>query len=133
MSLKKDILDYDAYKILSWPFYTSTKQFADYTALDQLPKVKLMFDYQFNKDEKFGKISLKVKNPSASIAFFMFMDVLNASTQLPILPIYWNDNYVTLLPGEERTYEASYFLSDSDGSRPLLEAKAWNVDKETIK
>lgn len=133
LSLKKDILDYDAYKILSWPFYTSTKQFADYTALDQLPKVKLMFDYQFNKDEKFGKISLKVKNPSASIAFFMFMDVLNASTQLPILPIYWNDNYVTLLPGEERTYEASYFLSDSDGSRPLLEAKAWNVDKETIK
>ena len=133
LSEKKDILDYEAYKKLSWPFYTPTKQFADFTALDKLPKVKLGYDYQFSKDEKFGKISLKVKNPSSAIAFFLYMDVVNPATQQPILPVYWNDNYVTLLPGEERTYEASYFLSDSDGSRPVLEVKAWNVEKETIK
>ncbi len=133
LSKKKDILDYEAYKKLSWPFYTATKQFADFTALDQLPKVNLNYDYQFNQDEKFGKITLKVKNPSTSIAFFIFLDVVNPSTQQPILPIYWNDNYVTLLPGEERTYDASYFLSDSDGNRPVLEVKAWNVGKETIK
>jgi exo-1,4-beta-D-glucosaminidase len=133
LSLKKDILDYEAYKKLSWPFYTPTKQFADYTALDKLPKVKLSFDYQFSKDEKFGKVSLKVKNPSQSIAFFMFLDVINPSTLLPILPVYWNDNYVTLLPGEERTYEANYYLSDSDGSKPVLEVRGWNVEKETIK
>ncbi len=133
ISTKKDILDYEAFKKLSWPYYTPTSQFADYTALDQLPKVKLDYNYTFNKDEKFGKITLKVKNPSNSIAFFMFMDVINPSTQLPILPVYWNDNYVTLLPGEERSYDASYFLSDSDGNKPVLEVKAWNVEKETIK
>ncbi len=133
LSAKKDILDYEAYKKLSWPFYTPTKQFADYTALDKLPRIKLGYDYQFSKDEKFGKISLKVKNPSSAIAFFLYMDVINPATQQPILPVYWNDNYVTLLPGEERTYEASYFLSDSDGSRPVLEVKGWNVGKETIK
>ena len=133
LSLKKDILDYDAYKKLSWPFYTPTKQFADFTALDQLPKVQLNYTYLFSKDEKFGKISLKIKNPSATIAFFMFMDVINPATHLPILPIYWNDNYVTLLPGEERTYDASYYLTDSDGGRPLLEVRAWNVEKKTIK
>jgi exo-1,4-beta-D-glucosaminidase len=47
--------------------------------------------------------------------------------------VYWNDNYVTLLPGEERTYEANYYLSDSDGSKPVLEVRGWNVEKETIK
>ncbi len=133
LSVKKDILDYEAYKKLSWPYYTPTSQFADFTALDQLPKIKLGYDYKFSKDEKFGKISLKVKNPSKSIAFFLFLDVLNPSTHLPILPVYWNDNYVTLLPGEERTYESSYFLSDSDGSKPVLEVKAWNVEKAEIK
>jgi exo-1,4-beta-D-glucosaminidase len=133
LSLKKDILDYEAYKKLSWPFYTPTKQFADYTALDKLPKVKLSYDYQFSKDEKFGKVSLKVKNSSQSIAFFMFLDLINPSARLPILPVYWNDNYVTLLPGEERTYDANYYLSDSDGSKPVLEVRGWNVEKETLK
>ncbi len=133
LSLKKDILDYEGSKKLSWPFYTPTSQFADYTALDKLPKVKLETNYQFEKDEKFGKVILKVKNPSASIAFFTYLDVIDQVTKKPILPVYWDDNYVTLLPGEERTYAASYFLSDSDGNRPLLEIRAWNVDKEILK
>ncbi len=133
LSEKKDVLDYEAYKKLSWPFYTPTSQFADYTALDKLPKVKLGYDYAYSQEGKFGKIRLKVKNSSPTIAFFMFLDVLNPATKLPILPIYWNDNYVTLLPGEERTYEASYFLSDSNGAKPLLEVKGWNVDKQIIK
>ena len=133
LSEKKDVLDYEAYKKLSWPFYTPTSQFADYTALDKLPKVKPGYDYVYSQDGKFGKIRLKVKNSSPTIAFFMFLDVLNPATHLPILPIYWNDNYVTLLPGEERTYEASYFLSDSNGAKPLLEVKGWNVDKQIIK
>jgi len=133
LSMKKDILDFEASKKLPWPYYTPTSHFADYTALDQLPKVKLTYDYQFVKDDQFGKVTLKVKNPSASIAFFMFLDVINPATQQPVLPVYWNDNYVTLLPGEERTYDASYFLSDSDGNRPILEVKGWNVEKEIIK
>ncbi len=133
LSIKKDILDYTASKKLSWPFYTPTSQFADFTALDKLPKVKLQYDYQFTKDEKFGKITLKVKNPSGAIAFFMFLDALDLSTAKPILPVYWDDNYVTLLPGEERTYNASYFLADSDGNKPVLKINAWNVEPETLK
>ncbi|MGV8096623.1 MAG: sugar-binding domain-containing protein [Mangrovibacterium sp.] len=129
LSRKKDILDYEASKKLEWPYYTPTKQFADYTALDQLPKVKLNFDYQYTKDEQFGKASLTVKNTSETIAFFNFLDVLDPKTGLPVLPIYWSDNYVTLLPGEERTYEAKFFLSDFNGEKPAIEVRGWNVDK----
>jgi exo-1,4-beta-D-glucosaminidase len=129
LSKKKDILDYEASKKLEWPYYTPTKQFADYTALDQLPKVKLGFNYQYTKDEQFGKASLTIKNPTEAIAFFNFLDVLDPETGLPVLPIYWSDNYVTLLPGEERTYEAKFFLSDFNGQKPVIEVRGWNVDK----
>jgi len=133
LSLKKDILDYEAARKLPWPYYTPTKQYADYTALDELSKVQLTYDYQFSKDDKNGIIKLKVKNPSATIAFFLFFDVLNLSTDKPILPIYFGDNYVTLLPGEERTYTAKYFLKDSDGNKPVLKVNGWNVDMVTLK
>jgi exo-1,4-beta-D-glucosaminidase len=133
LSLKKDVLDYEAAGKLPWAFYTPTKQFADYTSLNKLPKVKLQCDYLFAKDEKSGKITVKIKNPSETIAFFISLDVVNPETGKPVLPVFWNDNYVTLLPGEERTYEANYRLSDYSGDKPSLEVYAWNVDKETLK
>jgi exo-1,4-beta-D-glucosaminidase len=132
LSTKKDILDYNAAKKLSWAFYTPTKQFADYTALNQLPKVKMNFDYQFTKGDESGEITLKVKNSADAIAFFLFMDVVDQQTGKPILPIFWDDNYVTLLPGEERTYRAKYFLRNSGGEKPVIKVNGWNVDKVIV-
>jgi len=73
-----------------------------------------------------------VKNPTETIAFFNFLDVIDPQTQQPVLPVYWNDNYVSLLPGEERTYEAKFFLTDMKGEKPVLEVRGWNVEKTTI-
>ena len=131
LSKKKDILDYEAAKKLPWAYYTPTKQFADYTALDQLPKVKLNFEYQFTKSAESGEISLTVKNPSDAIAFFIYLDAVDQTTGKPILPVFWNDNYITLLPGEERTYKANYFLRDSGSDKPVIKVNGWNVDMIT--
>ena len=133
LSLKKDIMDYAAGRKLPWEYYTPTKQYADFTALNRLPKVTLSYDYSFEKDEKEGSVTLKVRNPSDAIAFFIFFDLLDPVTSKPILPIYWNDNYVTLFPGEERTYTAKYFLKDSGEGKPVVKVKAWNVDMATLK
>jgi len=134
LSQKKDVLDYAAAKRLEWPYYTPCSQYADYTALDKLPKIKLEYDYSYSKDNNFGKVSLKLKNPSDAIAFFIFMDVVDPETEEPVLPVYWSDNYISLLPGEEREYEAKFFLSDMKTERtPVLKIKAWNVDQVTLK
>ena len=132
LSTKKDALDYEAAKNLSWPFYTPTKQFADYSALDNLPEVNLECSYSFSSNEKFGLIHLKLKNTSENIAFFNFLDVINPNTKQPILPIYWDDNYVSILPGEERKYEARFFLSDFNGEKPIVEISGWNVPKTKV-
>lgn len=132
LSTKPDVLDYEAAKALEWPFYTPTKEYADFTALDKLPKVQLEYDYQFEKGSENGKVTLKVTNPSGAIAFFTFFDLVDSTTDLPILPVYWNDNYVTLLPGESRTYDATFNLSDLKGDKPVLKVNAWNVDMITL-
>ncbi len=132
LSKKKDVLDYEASKELPWPYYTPSKQYADFTALDKLPKVKLNYEYTFEKEGKFGVVNLKVKNPSDAIAFFVFMDLDDSTTSKPILPVYWDDNYITLLPGEERSYQAKYFLEDASDNKPQLQIKAWNVEPVTL-
>ncbi|HVN57351.1 MAG TPA: glycoside hydrolase family 2 TIM barrel-domain containing protein [Bacteroidales bacterium] len=133
LSVKKDILDYKAAAKLPWPYYTPTNQYADFTALNTLPRVKLAMEYGYDRDEVFGTIKIKMKNTSPSIAFCICFDPRDASTGKPILPVYWNDNYVTLFPGEERTYSARYFLRDSKGDRPVIKVNAWNVDTTELK
>jgi exo-1,4-beta-D-glucosaminidase len=133
LSLKKDVLDYAASKKLPWPYYTPTKEFADYTKLNLLPDVNLNYDYQFSIDEKNGNIVVKLKNSSPSIAFFLFLDVLDPETRKPILPAYWSDNYVSLLPGEEKVLTCNFRLADFAGEKPLIEVRGWNVKKTALK
>ena len=133
LSLKEDVLDFEASKELDWPYYTPSKEYGDFSALDEMPEVVLSYDYTFVKEDDFGKIEMTITNPSDNIAFFIFLDVLNPSTLEPILPIYWNDNYITLMPGEKRSYDAHYFLSDSDGDKPTIKIKGWNVEELTVK
>ena len=104
LSTKKDIIDWDAAKKLDWPYYSPSKQYADYTGLAKLPKVELDYDYSYEKVDEMGNVTVKVTNPSSSIAFFTYFDLVGPSDDQPILPVYWNDNYITLMPGEERTY-----------------------------
>jgi exo-1,4-beta-D-glucosaminidase len=127
------VLDYKASEKLPWPYYTPTSQYADFTALNQLPKVKLDFDYQYTKDDKFGTITLKVRNQTGSIAFFICFDPRDPSTGKPVLPVYWDDNYVTLFPGEVRTYSAKYFLRDAGDGKPFINVNGWNVEMVSLK
>ncbi len=133
LSTKKDIIDWEAAKKLPWPFYSPSKQYADYTALEQLPKVKLDVDYRFTNDKKTGTATLEVTNPSSAIAFFIFFDLVDMETGEPVLPVFWDDNYVTLLPGESQTYRATFDLKQTNGKKPLLKIKAGNVDLVKLK
>jgi exo-1,4-beta-D-glucosaminidase len=49
-----------------------------------------------------------------------------------ILPVLWEDNYVSLLPGEERTVEARFPSKHSIGSHPTLKISGWNIEPETL-
>ena len=133
LSTKKDEIDWEAAKKLPWPFYSPSKQYADFTALDKLAKVELDYEYAFEKDAENGLVTLKVTNPSSTIAFFTFFDLIDSVNEKPILPIFWSDNYITLLPGEERTYTAKYNLENAEGEKPVVQVKAWNVNSITLK
>jgi exo-1,4-beta-D-glucosaminidase len=133
LSRKKDIPDYEAAARLPWAFYTPTKQYADFTELEKLPVTELKYDYNFEKVDEAGVVKLKVKNPSETIAFFLFFDLVEKDTGNPVLPVFWDDNYITLFPGEERILEAGYSLADTGGSKPELEVSGWNVEKVVLK
>jgi exo-1,4-beta-D-glucosaminidase len=44
-----------------------------------------------------------------------------------VLPIFWEDNYFSLLPGERLTIRGSYAVEDLRGEKPVLKISGWNV------
>jgi len=49
------------------------------------------------------------------------------------VPVFWDDNYISLLPGEERSISATFDSSDLNGKEPALEVAGYNVAPETVK
>lgn len=74
----------------------------DYTSLNTLPEADLSCRL-VDKSMADGKMKIAVKNNSGTVAFANRMRLVNKTTQKRVLPIIMSDNYVTLMPGEEKT------------------------------
>ena len=73
---------------------------------------------------------VRLRNPSSSLAFQTRLRVTKDGTDDEILPVFWDDNYITLLPGEEREVSATYAVKDLGGARPQLKVDGFNVAAE---
>jgi len=126
LSTKGDTLDKP--KTGSDWYYTPTKQFADFTALNNLPPVKLKVLAKSGRSGNEYATHVTVENPSKSLAFFVHLKVNDAKTGEEILPVIWEDNYFSLLPGEKRDITATYTLPRN--VKPTVEVQGWNVEPQ---
>ena len=124
LSAKLDTMDWKRRKDT---VYTPQKDFADLTGLNSLPQVKLdLKAHAMNEGER-TIIHLRVKNPSASVAFMVHARVAKGEGGDDVVPIFWDDNYFSLLPGEEKTVTVSFATADLDGREAFLTLDGYNV------
>jgi len=124
LSTRPDILDYEA-KVEPWPYYTPSKEFADFTLLNSLPSVKVNIEHRFKAITENTKVTAKLENVSKHIAFFIELKVSGKKSGETILPIFWEDNYISLLPGEKRKIEAEFAVTNDE---PVFNISGWNLE-----
>ena len=126
LSTKEDILDE---KNTLW-FVTPNKSFADFTGLKALPEVRIEVKHQFIDQGKEQEIHVTLENPSDKLAFFIELNVYGTESGRSVLPIFWDDNYISLLPGETREIRARFSKEDLEGETPAFRFSGWNVPNE---
>jgi exo-1,4-beta-D-glucosaminidase len=124
LSSKPETLDWEK---SNW-YTTPTSSYADYTALSQLPKVKLKVADRTERKGEEAITHVTMENPSKSLAFFVRLKVDKGKGGDEILPVFWQDNYISLLPGEKREVTATYRAQELGGSQPAVEVSGWNVE-----
>jgi exo-1,4-beta-D-glucosaminidase len=123
LSTKPETLDWAK---TNW-WMTPTASYADFTAISQLPKVKLRVTDRSERKGEEEVTHVMLENPSESLAFFVRLKVDKGAKGEEILPVVWEDNYISLLPGEKREITATYRASELGAARPWVETIGWNV------
>jgi len=124
LSTRPETLDWEK---SNW-YTTPTTSYADYTALSQLPKVKLKVADHTERKEEDAITHVTLENPSKSLAFFVRLKVNRGKNGEEILPVLWQDNYISLLPGEKREVTATYRAKELGAAQPAVEVSGWNVE-----
>jgi len=130
LSTKPDTLDW---KNRQDTVYTPQKDFGDLTGLNSLPQVKLEVKTEHRREGASGEIRVRVKNPSAGVAFQVHPRLTKGKDGDDVVPMFWDDNYFSLLPGEEKTVTATFANSDLEGKEPVLELDGYNITPATLK
>jgi exo-1,4-beta-D-glucosaminidase len=110
--------------------YTPIATFEDMTLLNRLPRVQLRASARLVPESPGPLVEVELHNPGKYLAFQARLAVEEKGREL--LPVLWDDNYITLLPGESKILHASYLSSAKPGRDAVVRVDGWNFETITI-
>jgi len=128
LSTKKPVLDWEKTTYISTPITS----YEDMTSLAKLPSTRLQSSARVVPAKDGETVHVQLKNTSKSLAFQVRLAVEAGKPGDEVLPVLWDDNYVSLLPGEEREIVARFQGKQTIGAEPTVKISGWNIEPETI-
>jgi exo-1,4-beta-D-glucosaminidase len=114
------VIDFDKTPDTAW---TPIGTFEDLTALQHLAKAKVTASASRRGD----RVRVTLRNPSEKLAFQVRLALNDATSKSEVLPVLWEDNYLTLMPGETREIEAGYLPDTKVPAKLVLNLEGWNT------
>jgi len=118
-SAKDDTLDW---KHRRDTVYTPQAEFGDLSGLESLPEVTIATATTFAAEG--GGTTTTIANTGKGVAFMVHLRLVDAKGE-DVVPVFWSDNYVNLLPGERRALTAKFAASTAQGLKVVCDG--WNV------
>lgn len=118
--------------VVSRNFYWRGKEYMNYLSMDSMQKV--LPAVKVTKDESDGKVILNchVANDSDVPAVMLRFIVLDRKTGERVLPIDYEDNFFSLIPGKNRQIQISFDRKSCLSGRYELYVEGWNVTRTKI-
>ena len=117
-------------------FYWVAKDAESYRALDKLASASVNSTVQAESDvtvdggrEKVWRVHLRNTGSDAAIALKL---TLRHSDGTRILPAYYSDNYLSLLPGEERTISVQAPVDAAGAGSANVSLRGWNLSEQNV-
>ena len=129
--VKLELLD-SKRKLVSENFYWKETVQDDLRALDTIPDVQLEASIVRRDEGRNCRLHLTLSNPTKNVAVMAHVQLRNRRTNRRVLPVYYSENYISLLPGESRSITIEAALEDLGGAPPLVVVDGWNVTTKAM-
>jgi len=115
-------------KTLSENIYWIADESGNYSGLEKMPKGNLTTSAKYLNNDK---VEVTLTNTgSGPLAFFNRLSLVDADTKQRVLPAFYSDNYVTVLPGQEKKVVIEY---KGAGKKNLaVTLNGWNTGDKLI-
>jgi len=123
LSAKEDTLDWRHRRDT---VYTPQAEFGDFTGLEGLPTAVVSVERVYERHEHSAVVIVTVKNRSNVVAFMTHLRLVDTKGS-DVAPVFWNENYFSLLPHEEKEVWATYDTDGLAGQDPTVLCDGWNV------
>jgi len=123
--------DWDLDRTNEHAYYSSVTSYEDLTMLNHLPKARVEASASVSHTGDGDAVRVLLHNASDRLAFQVRLGIHEEKRDDEIVPVFWQDDYISLLPNESRSVVARYRDHRLDG-HPQLEVDGWNVDRIVI-
>lgn len=109
----------------SW-YQSPISKMADFKALSNMPTAQCGVEATCEKSDDGLRVKVALTNDPTNVGFFVRLSVKDTQGEL-IVPAFWEDNYLTLAPGETREVDCLLPKAVQAGEAITLTVTGWNV------
>lgn len=118
--------------IVSRNLYWLAEQDEDFRQLARLATADVTATASATRDGDTMRVRVELKNNGSDIALQNKLTLVNGATGKRILPAYYSDNYVSLLPDESREITVDYQVDDTKGAAPEFTLRGFNLPQRGV-
>lgn len=127
------VYDADGHELSRNFYWRNAETYQDYTALTTLPNTVPEASYRLVKTENGSRFySITVRNTGTSPMLMLRLKTTETATGERVLPTYYSDNYLSLMPGEEQTITLEFAEAALNGGEPVFAMEGWNTADTAI-
>src|ERR1019366_3497092 len=103
-----------------------------FDGLADLPTVMLDAEGSARADEDKTLLTVTLHNNTNNVALLSHLQLHQKKSGRRVLPVFYSDNYISLVPGESSTVTIEAATKDLQGDLPLVELDGYNVDVKPV-
>ncbi|MGB8990159.1 MAG: glycoside hydrolase family 2 TIM barrel-domain containing protein, partial [Candidatus Sulfotelmatobacter sp.] len=118
--------------LLSTNFYWQHVAQDQFDGLMNLPRVVLDAEGSSRTEGDKTLLTVTLHNNTNNVALLSHLQLHQKKSGRRVLPVFYSDNYISLVPGESTTLSIEAATKDLQGDEPLIELDGYNVDVKPV-
>ena len=118
-------------KVVSQNLYWLGEKSSSYRELTRLSKSTLQASATSTMNDEMAKFRVQLTNPSSVVSLANKLTLIAVKDKTRILPAYFSDNYISLLPGETRLVEIECPAGALKDKAEIV-IRGWNATTQTV-